>query len=496
MSTEPWLDVRRLPGLALCTLILLVNWSQRVHGWIDNVTERDTLCNRVWPSRGGVWTETPPYWELPNCSTRYYSSKAIAKCMKGRTLYVIGNSVPRQAAFDMIELLGGGSVDREHQKEACPKHAGDWPSSCHSEYQGVQFKYLYIQWFDGFDYTNRSGFPFYFQRVWDANIQNYTLITGRLPDAAPGHGVHKDNVPLSPGYVNNLYWSDDNCRGQEMRSCLAKFFQGSTENDILIFTMGMAYPIPDKQELLNIKQQVLNDGKPATDMTSFLISSAVNFKGHVAALFKGQVFRVSLAAANPHGFANFQTAYWERADKILGQLWKMSDEAKPWYSIDQWAINANRFHHYNDIVHFNGVLTHAMLYQVFTELCPSGGTDRSYLNSVIVVNATYYWVGFDNALHPIELEPNSNKLPSYFASLAIIELDPDIFSSTPQPRIPLLYNKAVNSQGGRAVYLISGGEKRMFSSGDHFFKAGFKDFDEVISLPVDLLNDIPSGPDI
>jgi hypothetical protein len=44
--------------------------------------------------------------------------------MEGKTLYVIGNSVPRQAAFDMIELLGGMSTDREHQKEACPKHAG------------------------------------------------------------------------------------------------------------------------------------------------------------------------------------------------------------------------------------------------------------------------------------------------------------------------------------------------------------------------------------
>jgi hypothetical protein len=377
----------------------------------------------------------------------------------------------------------------------CSFYVGDWPSSCHSEYAGVKFKYLYVKWIDGYDYTNRSGFPFYFQRVWDASIQNYTLVTGRLPDAQLGHGVNKDQVPLSPGYIKELYGWDDNCVGKEMRSCLANFFEGSTDKDILIFTAGMAYPIPSKEELQSIKQQVLNDGKPAADMTSYLISSAVNFKGHISALFEGQVFRVSMAPANPHGFARGQTPYWERVDKILGQLWKMGDEPKPWYTIDQWAINAGRFQYYNDLVHFNGILTHAMLYQVFSLVCPNGGTDDGLLNALIVVNSTYYWIGYDHALHPIEMDVG-NKIPLYFAHLNMSAASADMFSDAPQPRIPLLYNKTVNGGSNRAVYLVSGGMKRMFVSGDQFFKAGFKDFSEVILIPDVLLKDIPTGPDM
>jgi hypothetical protein len=470
-----------------------------VFGWIDNVTKRDSLCHRVWPSTEGRWTDYPPYWTLPNCPTQHFPRTLIQKCMQNRTMYVIGNSVPRQAAFDLIELLGGGSTDREHQKEECPKHAGEWPSSCRNEYAGIKFKYLYIQWMDGYNYTNSSGFPYFFQRVFDEETQNYTVITDRLPNARPGYGVNKDEVPLSPGFMKDLYFRHDVCDSQEMRGCLAKFLDGSDENDILLFTVGMSFPIPDKDEVSRQKEQVLKDGVPAVDMTSFLVASAVNFKSHLAALFKGQVFRVTMAPAHKNKFARGQTPYWLRTDKVLWSLWRPGSEPRPWYTIDQWAINGDRFHYYNDLVHFNGVLTHAMLYQVFNLLCPGGGLDKTYTHTIFRSNDTYYsWVSEDNTYIPIELDANYT-IPNYLSTLQVTTLTPELellFTASDKPKIPLLNNKAVKVNGDKQVYWVKDGMKRRFMSSAAFFNHGFQDFNEILAMPLEFLECIPLGPDV
>ena len=73
--------------------------------------------------------------------------------MKNRTFYVIGNSVPRQFAFGMIEMLGGGLVKREGQRDMCPKHSTEWEDSCHQQFNGVNIRYLFLQFLDGYKYT-------------------------------------------------------------------------------------------------------------------------------------------------------------------------------------------------------------------------------------------------------------------------------------------------------------------------------------------------------
>ena len=73
------------------------------------------------------------------------------------------------------------------------------------------------------------------------------------------------------------------------------------------------------------------------DIKSWLISSAVNFKSHLAATFKGQVFRVTMAQANKNMNRHHWTDALRDADDILKQLWTpASAKSKDlWYTIDQ-----------------------------------------------------------------------------------------------------------------------------------------------------------------
>lgn len=148
---------------------------------VGNTPER--WCHRELPVTGGVFKYEPPYWQYPGCPNQPFDTNTATECMKGRTLYVMGNSVGRQNAFGLVELLGGGAVKRENQRDMCPKHETTWDDSCHQEFGGVKIRYLFIQFMDGFNYTDRGGAPFWRQRVnvtkSDGTISSEWM-TGRL----------------------------------------------------------------------------------------------------------------------------------------------------------------------------------------------------------------------------------------------------------------------------------------------------------------------------
>jgi hypothetical protein len=110
------------------------------------------------------------------------------------------------------------------------------------------------------DYTSRGGFPYFRRKV------NGTFVTGRIP----GYNTPND---LFPG----LYWAEDNCINYDMRSCLARFFNGSTSNDVLIFSVGMTYALKTRKEEIEFESTGKNDN-PFIDVRAWLISSIVNFR--------------------------------------------------------------------------------------------------------------------------------------------------------------------------------------------------------------------------
>jgi|SaaInlStandDraft_5_1057022.scaffolds.fasta_scaffold97119_1 hypothetical protein len=152
--------IRKLsPLFAICCVLSL--------GTSQNQEKKQTrYCHRDWPQTGS-WRNTPPYWQPDigngnGCTlNQAFGPEETKKCMKGRTLYSMGNSIGRQAPFGMVELLGGASVKRENQRDMCPKHETTWDDSCHQDFADVKLKYLFMQFMDGFNYETRNGFPFY-----------------------------------------------------------------------------------------------------------------------------------------------------------------------------------------------------------------------------------------------------------------------------------------------------------------------------------------------
>lgn len=465
--------------------------------------KRDYLCNRVWPATGGVFKTSPPYWTLPGCPTQAFSRENVTSCMKGRTLYVMGNSVARQNAINMVELLGGYGVLRENQKEMCPRHGTTWGDSCHQEFVGVKIRYLFLQYMDGFDYTNRSGFPFYRHRVMEDG--KYTLKTGRLPDRNSTYGMRPNDL----AHTKTSFGEDDSCILKSMRACLREFFADSKEDDVLIFTQGTSYPLPSKEEVAAQELKALA-GEPQLDMQAWLTASASAFQAHVAATFKGQVFQVMTAQLHSRKSEASLTPMMHRVNDLLYTLWQGSSEDRPWHTIDQWAINQDREYMYNDHVHFNGPLSHATLYQMLNELCPEQGDPSpvawpmpSLALHVIYkppVHANlpteYFLVNPDGYRLSIHNDP-SNQLPWYFAQYPLLAMNDDELLAVPldAERLDYIPDNTPLQGHGRTVYVLLDKVLRAFPSADVFNRHGYS-FEKVVRISDEYLEVFPAGPDM
>lgn len=485
---------------------------------VDENTNR--YCHRDWPAPG-VWKHEAPYWQSLKCpNNQAFGKIETEKCLKNRTVYVIGNSVARQAAFGFVEMLGGDTVKRENQRDMCPKHETTWGDSCHQEFAGVKFKYLFLQFMDGFNYTDRHGFPFFRQK----NVDTDELYTGKLHSECDifGSCSNVSSVAVTPDYFTpGSFWADDNCMLQNTRQCLREFFIDSKSEDILIFTLGMSY-----QKELDTAKLAAN----SLDTRSWLMSSAANFKAHIAATFKGQTFRVTLAPLNPTGYVAYLTPIMHQVNLILWSLWQPGSEDKPWYTIDQWAINSNREYLYNDHVHFNGMLTHAMLHQVLNELCPGGGiagsnrwprpdfagkyilvktmngnSSRSSMNEYYCVATTGDEIG---TLYRIEANPTSNvttsSIPGIDIPLILKDKQLTLMTSNEVSQILLSKNtipyltqgQLIKGTASKTVYLLANdGKKHAFLSSTAFLEKGY-DFGNVITLQQSIIAFITTGSDI
>jgi len=472
------------------------------------VVDAARWCHRDWPAQGR-WTLEPPYWETVGCPNQPFGKEATIKCLQGRTLYFIGNSVGRQGAFGIVEMLGGAGVKRENQRDACPKHETTWDDSCHREFAGVKIRYLFLQFMDGFDYTSRNGFPYYRWRdatnVWQ---------TGRLPVGlnVSGHTVRGHGLTPAEYADGQEYWIDDNCILHNTRDCFGRFFNGSTANDVLVFTLGMSYPLQSAVDEADAAFRNVS-----VDTRAWLLASAASFRAHVAATFKGQVFRTTLAQLSPLGRVKHMTPLMHNTNKALWSLWAPGSEPAPWYSIDQWAINSGREHLYQDHVHFNGLLTHAMLHQVLNELCPGQGDDAvnvswprvDWARHVVTANhkdgtAVWFWIDGDGLRHAIEILPVLNStdspsflLPRYLARFPVIEQPvSDVIKcsahGTPMP--VLADGLLIRSDSDRTVYLLDADNRACAIQNIAVFAAHGWDFGNVRVVSKLIFELLEKGP--
>ena len=167
--------------------------------------------------------------------------------------------------------------------------------------------------------------------------------------------------------ANHRFYENDGCIGHKStKECLMSFFANSTNNDVLIFTLGYSYAIPYHRKIN------YEDLDRYLNMRQWLNASAQQFQINVNDLFNGTIIRVT-HADHRWGMERYNRIL-RSYEQLLENIWgacdtnHTSDSRQMWYVIDQFAINQNRLHLYDDHMHFSEDLTRATVQQVLNIL--------------------------------------------------------------------------------------------------------------------------------
>jgi hypothetical protein len=180
----------------------------------------------------------------------------------------------------------------------------------------------------------------------------------------------------------------------------------------------MAYAIHSENEILSRLEN-----KITVDTRAWLLSSLTNFKSNIDSIFPGVIFRTTISQLRPQHPASYLTQMFSRTNEAMLPICGPGHETKgrKGQTIDQWSINDKKLFFYNDHIHFNGILTHAMLHQVLNELCPGKGdsfnisaANYAHLprgdlaHSIVYENDSISWyVDGDGLMHKISTDFNS-----------------------------------------------------------------------------------------
>lgn len=258
------------------------------------------------------------------------------------------------------------------------------------------------------------------------------------------------------------------------------------------------------------------------DKRAWLISSVLNFKAHIAAVFKGHVFRVTLAPTNKNGNIAHYAPKLKEAERVMAQVLQTEsvEPSKMWYTIDQWAINEGRDYLYQDHIHFNGPLTLATLQNMLNELCPGGG-NKNMPNSwpqprwrdhvtVSPTTGTIYYIDDSGYRHSVQPSPDkpissgsgsgsdSNLLPWFLRTKPILRLQDHEIQDIAASDAPVPYIKEdclVRPNNNKQVYWVKDGKKMGFPNGQIFMAHGF-DFSQILVMDPWIVDIIPLGEDV
>ena len=327
-------------------------------------------CMRGYPANG-TWlvTNSPPFYQPNDCPTMTsYDKEEVISCLRNRTIYVIGHSVARQFAFGLLSLMGEDDVDRANQKKLCLKgqQSTEKGYSCRFESKGVTVKYLYKNTLDGYHYGGE--FPFFI-----AKRVEYKASHEPSPFYSSNGSYQRMIDHFASGGMNHKgsgYSITDNCdgydHGDDTSTCLRQFFNGSVASDVLIFSLGFVYAGYNR----------LDDRETPIDYKAWLTHSAVKFSSYLKQWFAGSVFWFTVPPVHPHKLWYHMNSGIVEVNNLLWELWRPHASKRAWYVIDQWAINGDRFHLYNDEIHFQGNLTSASLYNILNVVCIDNKGDR------------------------------------------------------------------------------------------------------------------------
>lgn len=333
-----------MPSIQWKITPLVVKWGSLLFlfagvlvGALGRLAEMGSTCFQ-YPARG-TWLGRAPWWKVKGCATRAFDGDATAQCLSNKTLYIIGISTARQFAFSIMQTMGAEEITRQAQKALCALNSQHWEPTCRQEYRGVKIKFLFLSYMDGFDYSHRGGFPYHFKPPIGAHHHsNFNEAIGNATD----------EVALHPHDGCSMF--------KTVRLCLQNFYANSSNNDVTIFQMGLGQ---------------FSETSKVVDLDAWLRDSAVAFRAHITATFRGQA-AFFIALSQQHHDWEHRSANLERGNQILAPIFNRTQSTFiQWFTIDQWAINRGRQALYNDRIHFAGKLTDASVQQILNALCPA-----------------------------------------------------------------------------------------------------------------------------
>ena len=271
-----------------------------------------------------------PYFTPSNCRTRTWTGAQAAACLQGVRVFILGNSVARNYAYELGSLFDGyipnGSfmhdgrpLDRVQQKQACAKaprtDQAALAQSCVVDFHPItSVSFMWRQWFMQPPPTDTST-------------------------AAEG----------------------DFCLGADPIACLRDFLAPSRTGDMLIVSLGLAYARYLPRHL---------DASPAM-LQRYIRCEAWAFVEAISRLFRGSsvlvVNTTPMMREDPGPSPNKRAVIINAAESAVFH------EAG-WPVLDQWSINWGQWKQYADHVHFptapGACLTQAMWQHALSLVCP------------------------------------------------------------------------------------------------------------------------------
>jgi hypothetical protein len=300
---------------------------------------------------GPLNASQPPYFFPTQCALRAWSPAAAQDCLRGRRIFILGNSIARGFGFELLaSFFEGPIVQRKDQKGECKP-------SCT----------IPLVWnaMDSFA-TNKD----------ETNMSVELSWTQRL-------GPH-------------MPWCDkhfDPCLPREPKQCLQDELSGSRPGDLLVTYMGLQYPYiwADWDAVQRTGKTLTCEGANADYREAFAAMSDDDFEQATVADLEHwvdavesawgglpeHVFRVRLAPVGDY----WASGKWAHRVAWLNGLFDTAVQGKQWGTVDQYGINQGPQWdydedrvvippHYSDHLHFGGVLSKVTWEVVLGRLCP------------------------------------------------------------------------------------------------------------------------------
>jgi hypothetical protein len=261
-----------------------------------------------------------------------YSAAEGSACLRGRRVFVFGNSLARGLAasgvFAFMNVPPPGILSREVQKAECKKTPLEsHQSSCSFADDAWSLDFYWTQYFD-FDTGGGS------------------------------------NVP--PSMLARFQARDDACvpAFTSTRECLRVVLGPSRPGDILIFAFGLHYS----------SEPELNNAEQWYDAMRWANTSAAHFVEHIAASWHGRpedVFRVRVSPFSPNIGDNDRN-WTDMVNAGIASVNAGADAAftgTGWSTLDMASLASAYVSQYVDLMHFTNEFSVTLWHVLLSSLC-------------------------------------------------------------------------------------------------------------------------------